>query len=392
MFEHSFSRLKRYIEKEGFKGYDPYDTLNGWIPFYLLGNWGPILAIQFQKRNPKNLRPLIGIKKEYNPKAMGLFLHAYSLLFQKQQKSDYKRKADFFFDWLANNYSKGYSGYSWGYNFPWATSVKYIEPFVPSAVVTGFVCRGIYEYYKINPSERILDIINSASKFIRNDLQWTRDQTGICISYTPKMIDICYNASLMAAETLAYNYQLNGKKRDLEDAIKAVTFVAKRQKNSGMWAYSEGGNGKERIQTDFHQGYVIESIYRILKISEQVDAFDSSLHHIKSFPDYILKGLHYYRKKQFDKNGRSFWRLPKKWPVEIHNQAQGIIIFKLFEEIAPEYRNFSQTILKYTIENMQDKNGFFYYQKFPTHTNKIPYMRWSQAWMFLALATIMDDV
>ena len=47
--EASLNRLKDYIEKEGFKGYDPYDTLNSFIPFSKMGKWIPALAIQFQK-------------------------------------------------------------------------------------------------------------------------------------------------------------------------------------------------------------------------------------------------------------------------------------------------------------------------------------------------------
>jgi len=37
------------------------------------------------------------------------------------------------------------------------------------------------------------------------------------------------------------------------------------------------------------------------------------------------------------------------------------------------------------IENMQGPDGAFYFQKNKYFTNKIPYMRWSQAWAFHAL-------
>ncbi len=60
--------LLTYVEKENFKGYDPYDTLNGWVPFHWLGKWGPAVATQIQKRNPINIRPLLGIKKTIIPK------------------------------------------------------------------------------------------------------------------------------------------------------------------------------------------------------------------------------------------------------------------------------------------------------------------------------------
>jgi len=111
MISQSLEKLRAYIESERFKGYDLYDTLNSWVPFHWLGKWGPILAIQFQKRNPINIRPFLGIKKDYNPKEMGLFLQAYSILYAKTNKKEYLDKANFFFEWLKENYSKGYSGY-----------------------------------------------------------------------------------------------------------------------------------------------------------------------------------------------------------------------------------------------------------------------------------------
>jgi hypothetical protein len=40
--------------------------------------------------------------------------------------------------------------------------------------------------------------------------------------------------------------------------------------------------------------------------------------------------------------------------------------------------------------HMRDQVGYFYYRKLPMGTNKISYMRWSQAWMLLALSTLLE--
>jgi hypothetical protein len=42
------------------------------------------------------------------------------------------------------------------------------------------------------------------------------------------------------------------------------------------------------------------------------------------------------------------------------------------------------------VRHMWDERGYFYYQKHRYWTNRIPYLRWGQAWMLLALATMMD--
>jgi len=41
---------------------------------------------------------------------------------------------------------------------------------------------------------------------------------------------------------------------------------------------------------------------------------------------------------------------------------------------------------------MWDNHGFFYYRVLRFMTVRTSYMRWSQAWMLLALATLLKDL
>jgi len=375
-------QLEKYIFEQEYKGYDPYDTLNSWVPFKILGKWPSAIAIQIQKRNPYNIRPLLGIKKQYNPKAMGLFLQAYSILYQKDKDEIYIKKADFFFNWLKENYSKNYAGYAWGYNFPWSNPHKYLDAFVPTAVVTGFVAKGIYEYYTITKSAKALSILESLCLFLDKNLKKHIDQTGISISYTPVVKDICYNASLLAAEAFAKTASINGNEYLKDLAIKAVDFVIDKQHSDGRWNYAISLDlSKEEPQIDFHQGYVLESIYEIAKVLNiQNQTWNTALN----------KGLKFYIETQFDDLGRSYWRWPKKMPVEIHNQTQGIITLIKLKRLHPKAASTACKIANWTINNMQDKTGYFYYQKHRFYTNKISYMRWSNAWMFLALIHLLN--
>jgi len=375
--EQSLNDLENYIIKENFRGYDPYDTLTSWVPLKLLGKWPSAIATQIQKRNPVNIRPILGIRKGINPKAYGLFLQAYSLLYKNTYEVEYLEKANHFFEWLSNNYTKGYTGKCWGYNFPWANPEKYLDAHTPSSVVTGFVSKGLFEYYKITKSDEAKELLESACLFLNHDLEKVIDKNGISISYTPVQKDICYNSSLLAAETFAKTYSINNNETLKQLAIRAVDFVINKQHENGKWNYSINlEQTKEQEQIDFHQGYVLESIFEIkniLRISNQ------------KWENAIETGLRFYIEKQFHASGRSFWRLPKKYPVEIHNQSQGIITMLKLKNYYPESDNFAKTIAKWTINNMQAQDGHFFYQKFRMRTNRISYMRWSNAWMFLAL-------
>lgn len=379
--EKSLLKLKTYIESEEFKGYDPYDTLNSKLLDKLIGKWLPVIAIQFQKRNPVNIRPLLGIKKEINPKAMGLFLNAYANLYEIDQKNEVAEKMAFFVKWLEQNSLKGYSGCCWGYNFPWASPEKYTAKNTPNIVVSATIGKGLFAYYELTRSEVALNMLKGLAEFILKDLPVTKDKTGICFSYTPGKKDCCYNASLLGAEVLARLFSLTGDEKLRATAVKALDFVVVRQKESGMWNYSiDLATGSERKQIDFHQGFVLESIAAIMKYTKDTEIKYSAA---------LENGLRYYYENQFHRDGRSKWRLPQNMPVEIHNQAQGIITFTLLKDHAPEYYPFAQVIADWTIKNMQDREGFFYYQNHHLYKNRISYMRWSQAWMLLALTILM---
>jgi hypothetical protein len=50
----------------------------------------------------------------------------------------------------------------------------------------------------------------------------------------------------------------------------------------------------------------------------------------------------------------------------------------------------AQQIASWTIQNLRDKRGFFYYQRRRFYTVRTPYMRWTQAWMLYALARLLE--
>lgn len=371
------NNLQAYIEKEQYKGYDPYDTLNSFFPFQVFGKWGPPVAIQIQKRMPLNLRPLLGIKKDYNPKGIGLLLHAYSLQYQFDKSNSIKEKMDFLFNWLLENRTKGFQHMCWGYNFKWASSVKTLPAYSPTVVVSGFIAKGMMAYYEATSNNKALEVLESIAKFIVEDLPVSEDNTGICISYSTIERDCCYNASLLGAEVLSYVGNKINNKAYLDLAKKAADFVKAKQLENGAWNYSISLDGsKERKQIDFHQGYVLDSLQYLVQYNPDW---------LEDYQESIVNGMDYYRKHQFNSQGASLFRVPKKHPVDIHNQAQGIISLSRWSQQNPKYLDQANQIAKYTIENMQDPKGYFYYKSYPIHKIKTSFMRWSNAWMFLAL-------
>lgn len=380
MFNSNIKRLHEFVQKENYQGYDPYDILNTSIDFSFFGKWGPPVATQIQKRLPVNIRPHLGIKKGYNPKGMGLFLKAYCNLYTATGEEDYLETANQLFRWLTENYSKEYSGICWGYNFPWATPKEYKEAYLPSVVVTSAVVDGLFTYHNLTQDANACEAISSAAEYVRKDIPVTELNEGISFAYTHISKVVCYNASLHAAEIIAKADYLNERSPDPQ-IKEAIRLVLSRQKDDGSWFYSEDPkSGTERKQIDFHQGFVLVSLENLKNIT---GFFENEIE------EAIYKGAEFYRHEQFEANGKSMWRLPKRWPVDIHNQSQGIITFALLRDYHKVYPEIARTIALWTIENMQDPKGFFYYRKYPFFTNKIPYIRWGQAWMLLALSELL---
>lgn len=377
-FKNALFKLEKYINKQQFRGYDPYDTLNSWVPFHWFGNYGQFAAIQLQKRNPINIRPLIGIKKDVIPKSFALFMHGYSLLYMTDKKSAYREKMDYFFNWFLENKLAGYEGYCWTKNFA-LTHTEFKRPKVdPSSVLAAFVGEALFEYYNATKNEKAIEVMEGICEFIFNHVPVHKDKDEYCFSYTTLRQDFVHNANLHVAELFAKTYALTKNKKYWINAHKAANYSVRRQRGDGSWSYRTYSDGKEKMQIDFHQGFILNSLHSVYKYTDQNHQYHES----------IKRGAKFYFNKQFNKNGTSLFRYPKKSPIDIHNQAQGIISFSLLNELDSKYLPFAKKIAEWTIHNMQSKKGYFYYKKYPLFTNKIPYIRWSQAWSFLALAQL----
>ncbi len=101
-------------------------------------------------------------------------------------------------------------------------------------------------------------------------------------------------------------------------------------------------------------------------------------------------GLEYYLNTFFEKSGIPRYYSNQKYPIDINNPAQLVLTLEEFGCLQ-EHRKLVEHVLLWTIKNMQDAKGYFYYQKKRYYKIKIPYMRWSQSWMFLALSTYIGN-
>lgn len=377
-FIESLNRLKTYCETEKFKGYDPYDGLNSsffqTIPGLSKNRMVRLAWIQFFKRSPINLRPITGVKKEYNPKALGLFLASYCLLYRTEARQEYLDKMNFFIENLNSSVSKGYSGACWGYNFDWQARAFFQPKGTPTVVASVFIANAMLDAYEITKQDALLKTARSTCDFILKDLNRTYDdKKNFAFSYSPLDKSVVFNASLLGSRLLSRVYSFTNETELAEAAKSSVTYCCNYQRADGSWGY--GTLPFHQWVDNFHTGYNLECISDYMKYTGD-----------EVYVTNVSQGLSYYVNIFFTKEGIPKYYNNSIYPIDVHAPAQMVITLAKLGRFH-EYKELMDTVLHWTITNMQSKKGFFYYQINKFFSSKIPYMRWAQAWMFYALST-----
>jgi hypothetical protein len=377
----SFDQLLLYCKKEDFKGYDPYDGLTSRFfqsLSFLSGNRLVRLAwIQAFKRSPINLRPLLGVKKDYNPKAVGLFLAGYCNLYRKEPLAEYRDKINFFTALLGELANTQWSGTCWGYNFDWQARAFFQPKHTPTVVASTFIANALLDAYEITKEEHLLNMARSTCSFLLKDLNRTYDEKGdFSFSYSPLDKSVVFNASLLGSRLLARVYTFTGEKDLVEEAKKSVSFCCRYQKENGAWSY--GTLPFHHWVDNFHTGYNLECISDYMKFSEDYQ-----------FKNHLDKGFHYYINNFFTEKGIPKYYNNSIYPIDIHAPAQMVITMSKLGKF-DEHKELIDKVLLWTIKNMQSDKGYFYYQINKYFSSKIAYIRWAQAWMFYALSTYVS--
>jgi len=369
--EHSLHKLRNYIEAEKFAGYDPYDALNSPIlrSLSFSSKYPRIAFIQGLKRLPVNLRPLFFIKKGYNPKGLGLFLWGYAKLYAVEKKTEYLQQIEHLLGLLEQTKSQGYAGSCWGYNFDWQSRAFYVPKYTPTIVNSSFIGHALLDTYLYTDNKRALDMAVSIKDFLVKDLNRQEDGDTLCFSYTPLDRYFVHNANLLGASLLARLTKYTADESIRDAALSSLRYSMQCQREDGSWYYAEKDSA--HWIDSFHTGFNLQSILYFIREGLA-----------NGYEEAFARGVDFYVKTFFLDNGAPKYFHDKLYPIDIHAPAQALVILS---RLGDRYRELRDTIADWMIVNMQDREGYFYFQKRPHYTNKIPYMRWGQAWAFHAL-------
>ena len=337
------------------------------------------MLTQALKRAPFNVRPLLAVPKTQNPKGLALFLCSFLKLSKLGLlPSDDGDPIKTMADKIAALRSPGTRYWSWGYSFPWQTRTMVVPRGTPNLVCTTFVASALLDAYNACGEARYLEMATSAADYILDELLFTEGDSVVSLNYPlPTSRSKIHNANFLGAALLCRVAKLTGRDKYVEPALKVARYSAGRQAEDGSWVYGE--LPKQNWIDNFHTGYNLSGLRMICRDART-----------KEFEPHIRLGFEYYRKHFFREDGAARYFHNNTYPIDVHAVSQSILTPIEFADLHPDSAKLAWSVFGWAMDNMWDDRGYFYYRVLRFLKIKTSYMRWSQAWMLLALTTLLE--
>lgn len=375
----SLNKVEKWVEDHDYKGYEPFDGLSSKFRPLTFGNlFLDRLLLQLIRQSPLNLRPLLGVKPLDSTIGRGYMAWGYCHMFKITGDQRYQQKAAACLQWLIENKSSGYKEFSWGKHFDFASRGGLYKAFEPILVWTALITHAFLEAFETFGDSKYLEVADSVCRWI---VKLPRNQTdsGFCMGYHNQdfTADI-HNSNMVGAAVLARTAKHNGNQEYLVVAKGAMTYSYTRQLSNGAWLYGE--DPQNHWIDNFHTGYNLDALKCYIDYSGD-----------KEFEGALKSGFDFYKKYFFEESGRPKYYHNRAYPIDSQCASQGIDTLANCADIDKESFQLSQRVALWTIQNMQDNKGFFYYRQYPIGIKaKAPMLHWAQATTFKALTLLLS--
>lgn len=371
-----FNRLEKLLVENDYKGNDPFDFPNApLLRFIPIKFYYPILfASKFGSRlAPDFTRKIFRIPKIEDPKTYTCSYFAY--LFTNENS-----KAKMMLERLKLLANDEENGVSWGYDFNWPTMDKSLNPRRESTIVPGSFAMLAFIYdYCLNNNDASFQVATQAAEYYstKHLLKNSSDEKFIAYFKTSK--SNTHNANLLgcASMSLIYNIAQNPDKLRLlsecsNTSVKAVEpngYINYKDTKDGFW-------------TDcFHHLYVIASLRLIVLSNPFVDK--------DIYENKIARMIEYYEDNFLRKDGFINYFPGNKYPIDPHNYAATAIFNILFSQDEVSAKELLNTIER--VGWLEAEGRFLHRISKGNKKDKRFFMRWGQAWMFLAYSVVENS-
>ncbi|AQQ01607.1 aspartate-semialdehyde dehydrogenase [Pseudoalteromonas aliena] len=364
-------------KKNNYAGQDPFDGLNSrffnWFPGLKKGIFG-LAWIQLHKRLAINLRPLFGIPKKRNPKGIGLFILGSLEDYKATNEQVYLDEAIQLADWLLTQQSDRelWQHSCWGYHFDWNARAFFVPKGKPNVITTIYVAQALYALSEITGEAKYSEPALDSAHFIVKTL-YTELEGRQFFGYIPGETAFVHNANLWGAAWVAKVAALTDNQEYKKLALSAARQTVSEQGTDGSWVY--GARHHHQFIDGFHTGYNLEAL-TLLSDALVTDEFKTA----------IDLGLQYYKAHLFEEDGTAKYYNNNRYPLDMHCVSQAIFTLLKVGKTAEDFA-MAEKIINRSIETLYlPTHQRFIYQKNKHFTNKVDYVRWTQAWVYYSFA------
>jgi rhamnogalacturonyl hydrolase YesR len=379
MVSKSIEGVDSWVESHDYMAYDPGDGDLSFLRHFTLDtHFMRRLLTAAVLRVPFHIRPWIGIRPHRSTKGMGYMGWGYVKLYALTRNEDYRRRAEFCFNWLIENRSPGYVQYCWGNHFAFSTRAGTIPRYMPTIVWSSLIGLAFLEAYEVLGNAIYLEVAASTAEWVKN---LPREQTGrgSCISYVPFRQSSIHNSNMLGAALLARVAGHNSDDQALELARDAMKYSCERQNNDGAWFYGEAPI--YHWIDNFHTGYNLDCLKRYLDSTGD-----------REFEPNLRLGFRYFKDNFSDADGRPKYYHDKALPTDIQCCAQAIDTFAFFSDTDSQALEIAAQVAAWTIQNMQADDGHFFYRDLGWTKVRTPMFHWGQGTTFKALAHLLTKL
>lgn len=370
--------LHDYMRRASYAGYDPYDGLESSVlrsTGLLRWKWSRIGVLQLLKRSPWNPRTILGIPRMRNPKGIALVISALVKRHAATQDLRYLYEAEDLARWLVEEGSHDGGELAWGYPFDWQSRTFYARKGTPNTVCTVFCADALLNLYAATQQRALLNYAQRAvESFLLNML---REDGGRCyfryVAHSPAVI---HNVNLLAGSLCARIGCWTGNERLVTIGARALRYSCARQTACGAWPYGEARN--LAWVDNFHTGFNLVALSLYSRFTGSAE-----------FAPALERGLRYWGEAFFLPGGVPKYFPERVFPVDVHCAAQAVLTWLECRPGAAGVRRAAEAA-HWALAHLRSPQGWFYFQLHRGYVNRIPYMRWGQSWMLLALAALEE--
>jgi hypothetical protein len=160
-----------------------------------------------------------------------------------------------------------------------------------------------------------------------------------------------------------------------ETAEKALSYTLERQREDGSWPYGEAPSLS--WVDGYHTAYVLECL-----------EYCSSTFSDKRIRHALNRGFDLYPRRLIDPDGAPRASCRSRYPLDVHAAASAITTLCRLRSLDERALPAAERVFTWSVDHLLRADGRFAFQQHRHWRNAIPFVRWGDAHMLVALAEL----